>query len=850
MRKNINKLSFIVLFTFISLLFIIPSKVNALSYKSDYVNLEDSVEFSTDEFTIDLEYTVFVNGTPEKPSAITGEAVRKIDNMYYYHYIVYYYNSNKEEIGATDGYNGMWHKSYSQPNLSTGSYFSSFLEQSTLYKGYKLSEIKYYKLFIEPSTKEIADNYLYNNNTKLNQNGLDDIKDFNTIEMNAIPIDQVNRNSDSNNYSNDNSLIYNSNSEYVLNSYDINIVVNENNTLNITEKIGAYFNIEKHGIFRKIPLKNEVKRLDGTTSKNRAQISNIKVSDNYSLSTENGYKVIKIGDANYTLTGQKDYTINYLYNLGKDTGKEYDELYFNLIGNEWDTSISNITFTIVMPKEFDSSKLGFSSGIVGSTDSSKITYNVDGNVINGKYNGILNSGEALTVRLELPEGYFIGAGLTSNPLIYIMFIIPILGLIIAFILWYKFGRDENVIETVEFYPPQGFNSLEIGFLYKGKADNQDVTSLLVYLANKGYIKISETEEKSLFSKSKGFKITKLKDYDGNNINEQIFLNGLFSKKKTIIFDFNKIKEIKNQAKQNGEKISYSEATMRYNQLMDESDNNSIETVTSMDLYDNFYITMNKILSNINNKENKNKIFEKSTSGKSILVILLMIISILTVIAIPTMEYAGVGELGMTLFICAFYIPFFAVGIFAKIPLVFRIFWLGFTIFHSFFFFSTLPIAEAITNDSIYLFGFIIGILCLIGMIVFFKLMPKRTQYGNEILGKLRGFKNFLETAEKEKLEAMVMQDPTYFYNILPFTYVLGVSDKWIKKFEAISLQAPSWYDSPNAFDIATFGSFMNSTMVSAQSAMSSSPSSDSGGGGSSGGGSSGGGSGGGGGGSW
>ena len=96
-----------------------------------------------------------------------------------------------------------------------------------------------------------------------------------------------------------------------------------------------------------------------------------------------------------------------------------------------------------------------------------------------------------------------------------------------------------------------------------------------------------------------------------------------------------------------------------------------------------------------------------------------------------------------------------------------------------------------------------------------------------------------------------MQDPTYFYDILPYTYVLGVSDTWIKKFETISLQAPSWYDSPDAFDMITFGAFVNTTMVSAQSVMSSSPSSSSsGGGGSSGGGSSGGGSGGGGGGSW
>ena len=149
------------------------------------------------------------------------------------------------------------------------------------------------------------------------------------------------------------------------------------------------------------------------------------------------------------------------------------------------------------------------------------------------------------------------------------------------------------------------------------------------------------------------------------------------------------------------------------------------------------------------------------------------------------------------------------------------------------------------QEPVYLIGYGVGLLCILVMVICLKYLPKRTPYGNEILGKLKGFKNFLETAEKDKLEAMVMENPEYFYNILPYAYVLGVSDKWIKKFESISLQAPSWYDSPNTFDMRTFGTFMNSTMSSAQSNMSYSDS-----GGSSGGGSSGGGSGGGGGGSW
>jgi len=627
-----------------------------------------------------------------------------------------------------------------------------------------------------------------------------------------------------------NNLKYN-NYDYILNSYDINMIVNENNTLKITEKIGAYFNIDKHGIFRKIPLRNTVTRLDGTTSKNRAKISDISVSDNYSLSNENGYKVIRIGDENYTMTGQKNYTISYLYNLGKDTGKEYDELYFNLIGNEWDTSISNITFTITMPKEFDKSKLGFSSGIIGSTDSSNVIFNVNDNVITGKLNGTLNPGEALTVRLELPEGYFIGASNNLDIMMLISSIFPILFVTIGYLIWKKYGKDEQVVETVEFYPPEGLNSLEVGFMYKGKAENQDVISLLIYLADKGYIKISQLEEKYLISVTKGFKITKLREYDGNNINEQIFLDGLFNKKRTFLLYGNE-----------------------YN-----INNSNSNVVTSVDLYNKFYLTMNEILSNINNKENKHKIFEKTASNKTKFIVL-MIIMIYCLITIPpiftygdfenllfALLFPGIGFTVMFQMLFGETQTIYVNGTPTHSPIVTKIFGL---VFGGMFggmpwFFMVYP---TLIQDYIYFIIYIIGLLCVIGLVICLKYLPKRTPYGNQILGKIKGFKNYLETAEKDKLESMVMQDPSYFYNILPYTYVLGVSDKWIKKFETISLQAPSWYDSPTEFNVVAFGSFMNNTMRSAETSMSSSPSSSSGD--SSGGGSSGGGSGGGGGGSW
>jgi uncharacterized membrane protein len=158
----------------------------------------------------------------------------------------------------------------------------------------------------------------------------------------------------------------------------------------------------------------------------------------------------------------------------------------------------------------------------------------------------------------------------------------------------------------------------------------------------------------------------------------------------------------------------------------------------------------------------------------------------------------------------------------------------------------MMVLPALLMDQVYLLTYLIGLVCVFFMLFFIKYMPNRTPYGNEILGKIKGFRSFLLTAEKPKLEALVMENPAYFYNILPFTYVLGVSDKWIKKFESIILEPPNWYYGTGTFSPASFGNSINSAMTTASSAMSSSPSSDGG----SGGGSSGGGSGGGGGGSW
>ena len=154
---------------------------------------------------------------------------------------------------------------------------------------------------------------------------------------------------------------------YAIESYNVDINVSNDNSYDIKETIVAYFSKEKHGIIRNIPTRNTVTRTDGSTNTNRAKITNVNVSEKYSLSREADEVKLKIGDADTVLTGRHTYQISYTYNIGNDKLKDADEFYLNLIGNQWDTNINKLTFTITMPKDFDTDKIGFSVGKYGKS---------------------------------------------------------------------------------------------------------------------------------------------------------------------------------------------------------------------------------------------------------------------------------------------------------------------------------------------------------------------------------------------------------------------------------------------------------------------------------------------------
>ena len=536
---------------------------------------------------------------------------------------------------------------------------------------------------------------------------------------------------------------------YYITGYHVDINVSEDNVLSIREEIDVYFNEERHGIFRTIPQKNEVLRADGSTAATRAKIKVTSCSDTYESYTQNGNLVLQIGDEDETIIGYKQYMLSYDYALGQDVADGYDELYFNIIGAGWDTYIENVSFLITMPKEFDASLLGFSTGGYGFSGSDIVIYDTDGFAISGFLQERLEPYQALTVRLELEEGYFYFNHTLHMLKLSTMVLIPLACLIFAVYARIKYGGNKKVVEVVSFYPPEGMNSTDVAYWYKGRLQSKKIIALLLELANEGYVAIHDDDAGGK-DKNREYTIERIRTYPSElNEEKSLFFNGLFESGK--------------------------------------------DSVTAEDLKNKFYKTLGKIRSIYSASEKKGRINTQVSDQMQ--------------------------------FVC-WMLPILA------------------------FFVNILIFVNVMGGDERRLpFG--IGAVILAAVYWTARYIPRRTEESHRNLEKIAGFRKFLATAEKSRLEALVQENPKYFYNILPFAYALDVTDKWVNKFEDIAIEPPEWYSGHNVFTPVAMWRTMDRTLNSAARVMVSSPGRSSSGGGSGGGGGvSGGGSGGGGGGSW
>lgn len=289
-------------------------------------------------------------------------------------------------------------------------------------------------------------------------------------------------------------------------TFESAVTVRTDATIFITEKINYDFETEsRHGIFRTIPFENS----DGS----EILVKNVSVKDekgnDYTFTkTSNNNITIKIGDPNKTISGRHTYIISYDVQNALVSFPDFDELYWNVTGNDWQVPMGQVSTTISFENIKNEQIKQFScyKGIQGSTDQCELR-NENGILQTTVTN--LSPGQGLTVAVGIEKGTIFGisriGGQTQEPRhIYPIFkIISIVMSAFAVIgaAWYRFfviADPRSKKPVVPWYePPANLAPIAIGTLIDKRVDSADLTAQIISLAERGYLTISRIEKTTL-----------------------------------------------------------------------------------------------------------------------------------------------------------------------------------------------------------------------------------------------------------------------------------------------------------------------------------------------------------------
>lgn len=282
---------------------------------------------------------------------------------------------------------------------------------------------------------------------------------------------------------------------------------------NITYDFG---NLERHGIFRTIPIKYE--RNGGTY---KLRISNVDVTNGegtdipFTLSYPGDNLEIKIGDPDRTITGVRVYRIQYTAKRAINFFPDHDELYWNVTGEGWNVPILAAKALVSLEGAEDVRAACF-IGPRGSTAPCNMSRAASLAAFDaGK---TVSPGEGLTVVYGFPKG-LVPEPTRKDAVKYFLLDngvlgLPLIILVLMFYVWRKYGRDPIGRGTIvpEYDAPQGLTPLQLGILVDESVHPRDISAEIIYLATKGYFTITREEKKKfLIFPANDYRLTKLKD---------------------------------------------------------------------------------------------------------------------------------------------------------------------------------------------------------------------------------------------------------------------------------------------------------------------------------------------------
>ncbi|CAN7552942.1 DUF2207 domain-containing protein [Devosia sp. LjRoot16] len=542
-----------------------------------------------------------------------------------------------------------------------------------------------------------------------------------------------------------------------------------------------------------------------------------------------GFKRIRIGDADVLLSyGRHKYTIHYSMTRMGRSFADHDELFWNATGNYWNFPIDQAVASITLPKGAVIDRLVGYTGAPGSMEQAVTITRTSDNTAIFRVNRPLGSGEGVSVAASFQKGILAEPQGLDRLLYWLSdhrdIVVPgiAVGLVLLYNLlaWSAVGRDPKKGTIIPlFHPPKGFSpglAEYVDGMGWEKSGWTAFTASIFDLGVKGLVKIDNP------GKTLSVTVTGKAPPDDLGAAER------------LLFDY-----FKSQGKV------------------------TVNTTTGPKLNE----TRGQFVSAIET-ENRLVYFRNNTGyilvgvGFSLLILLGMVV--FDLIDPITLVFAGAGALFLGILGGVlrglWRSPILSKIIFAVWAVIFG----GNLIGAGASFLGDFRIGEFRPDAAL------IGAASIIFVNVLFAvLMRAPTVQGRQVMDQLDGFKMYMNTAEKNRLN-MTNEPPMTverFERILPYAIALGVEKPWSEHFEAElarnavadaegSSYAPGFYTGRNwsnssggfANSVSSVASGMSAAMVAAQPSSSSGSGFSSGGGG--GGGGSGGGGGGGGGGGW
>ncbi|MBI4341576.1 MAG: DUF2207 domain-containing protein [Candidatus Omnitrophica bacterium] len=321
--------------------------------------------------------------------------------------------------------------------------------------------------------------------------------------------------------------------------FNIQVVVHEDATASVTETIVADFGGEsRHGLYRDIPIQYTDRA--GQRFTLRLTVDDVGGGP-VRLESAGRYHRIRIGDPSATVTGLQTYRIAYTVQRGAVRFfPDHDECYWNLTGNEWAVPIRHVRAAISLPSSArDLRAVGFIGGY-GSTEQLRQLQRVGTQVVVeppqalGPYEGLTAVVGWAKGAVHPPSRWQVAAWWLQDNWIYA---IPLALLLMMWGLWWRRGRDPRhpVAQVVQYEAPEGLTPAEAGALVDERVHLRDITSTVIDLAVRGYLRI-EPQRPGRFGLGADYRFVRLKSWQGDaslKPHERTLLRGVFGDNEAV-----------------------------------------------------------------------------------------------------------------------------------------------------------------------------------------------------------------------------------------------------------------------------------------------------------------------------